>query len=202
MKIGIYGSSFNPITFGHLWTANTVAKRTGLDKVILLPSSQKRVDKEIVTRDCHRIEMLKLAAEGNPLFEIDDFEMKAPAGKHYTLFTMNHYREKFPEAELFFMMGADLLPGLPKWSYGEELIKTTKFIVIERNGILMHEIIARNKLLRKYEQNFTLLYKGLVNEISSAYIREEFQMGGDPRYLLPDNVYHYIIENKVYMEVE
>lgn len=198
MRIGIYGSSFNPVTNGHLWSANTIAVREALDKIIFLPSSNKRRDKEIQTEDHHRLEMLKLAVKENPRFELDDYEMKAIAGHHYTYNTMQHFREKYSADQLFFLMGADLLADLPQWTYANELIKSTKFIVIERGNILMHRVIAEVPLLRKYERNFTLLYKGLVNEISSSYIREEFQYGSDPRYLLPESVYHYIIENNVY----
>ena len=198
MRIGIYGSSFNPITNGHLWSANTIAQREELDKVILLPSSAKRRDKEIGITDSCRMEMLKLAIEGNNRFEVDDCELKAVAGKHYTYFTMEYFRDKYPKDELFFLMGADLLEDLPTWTYAEKLIPATTFIVIERNNILMHKIIAANRLLRKYEKKFILIYKGIVNEISSSYIREEFEEGRDPRYLLPDSVYQYIKEKGIY----
>lgn len=198
MRIGIYGSSFNPITNGHLWSANTIAVREELNKVIFLPSSSKRHDKHIETEDRHRMEMLKLAIQGNPRFELDDYEMKAIAGKHTTYFTMQHFKKVYPEDELFFVLGADILGELPTWTFASELIKTTKFIVIERGNLIMHRIIAEHPILRKYERNFTLIYKGLVNEISSSYIREEFENGGDPRYLLPDSVWQYIIKNNMY----
>jgi len=198
MRIGVYGSSFNPITNGHLWSANTIAVREALDKVIFLPTSNKRIDKDIQIEDLHRIEMLKLAVTENPRFELDDYEMKATVGNHYTYYTMQHFREKYPSDELFFLMGADILSQLPHWTYAKELIKSTKFIVIERGNIVMHRVIAEIPLLRKYERNFILIYKGLINEISSSYIREEFLYGNDPRYLLPESVYRYIIEKNVY----
>lgn len=198
MRIGIYGSSLDPITNGHLWSANTIAEREELDKVIFLPSSGKRLDKEITTSDEHRIAMLTLAIAENPLFDFSTYEMTAMPGKHYSYVTMDHFRDTFPNDELFFLMGADLLADLPDWIYSEKLIKTTKFIVIERNNLLMHKIIAGHPLLRKYERNFTLIYKGIVNEISSSYIRDEFNYGRDPRYLLPECVYHYIKEQNIY----
>lgn len=198
MRIGIYGSSLDPITNGHLWSANTIAEREELDKVIFLPSSAKRLDKEIATPDEHRVAMLTLAIAENPLFDFSTYEMTAMPGKHHSYATMEYFGEQFPHDELFFLMGADLLADLPEWTYGDKLIKKTKFIVIERNNLLMHKIIAEHPLLRKYERNFTLIYKGIVNEISSSYIREEFQYGRDPRYLLPESVYHYIKERNIY----
>jgi nicotinate-nucleotide adenylyltransferase len=200
MRIGIYGSSFNPPTNGHLWSGNTIAQREALDKVILLPSSSRRTDKNIGIADCHRMEMLRLAVADSNIFEIDDYEMKASPGKQYSYFTMEHFREKYPYDELFFLMGADLLAELPNWNYGEKLIMSTKFIVIERHNIAMGEIIAKTPMLRKYHRNFSLIYKGIVNEISSSYIREEFEGGADPRYLLPEAVYWYIKKNSIYLK--
>ncbi|WP_371372519.1 nicotinate (nicotinamide) nucleotide adenylyltransferase [Sporomusa aerivorans] len=198
MKVGIYGSSFNPITNGHLWTANTVADRQKLAKVIFLPSSSKRMDKSITTQDFHRLEMLKLAIAGNEKFEYSDYEMKANVGTYYTYYTMEYFKKLYPSAEVFFIMGADLLKEIPDWKYSEELIKNNRFIVMERNDINMYRVIAGSVLLRRYEQQFILMGKGIVNEISSSYIREEFEFGGDPRYLLPEAVYQYIRENQVY----
>jgi len=193
MRIGVYGSSLDPISNGHLWSANTIAQREELDKIIFLPSSAKRVDKDIKINDIHRIEMLKLAIEDTPLFDYDTYEMNAIAGKQYSFFTMEHLKQKYPNDELFFLMGADLLADLPKWQMGKQLIETNNFIVIERNNVLMHKVIAENPLLRKHEKRFTLIYKGLVNEISSSYIRDEFAYGGSPRYLMPEKVYNYIL---------
>lgn len=202
MRIGIYGSSFDPISNGHLWSGNTIAQREGLDKVIFLPSSNQRTDKDMNTSNFHRIEMLKLAIKDNPKFDYDTYEMDAPTGTHYSYFTMKHFKELYPNDELFFLMGADLLKDLPTWRYGEQFIADNKFIVIERNDIVMHKVIASEPLLRNYERHFTLIYKGIVNEISSSYIRDEFKYGGSPRYLMPDAVYNYIVENKLYIKGE
>lgn len=145
--------------------------------------------------------MIRLAIEGNEKFDIEDCELKVQPWKIYTYFTMKHLKEKYPNGKLYFMMGADLLAQLPEWKYGRELIAENKFIVIRRNNIDMHEVIASNKILRKYERNFILIYRGVDNNISSTYIREEFEMGNDPRYLMPEPVYHYIKKNGLYQKV-
>jgi nicotinate-nucleotide adenylyltransferase len=198
MKIGIYGSSLDPVTNMHLWTANTVAARQKLDKVIFLPTSKKRSDKCMQTNDLHRVEMLKLAIAENERFDFDDYEMKALAGTHYSYYTMKYFKEKYSKDEVFFVMGADILKNLPEWQLGEALIRDNQFIVMERNNINMYKVIAASPLLRRYEDHFKLMGKGFANEISSSYIREEFEFGGDPRYLLPEAVYRYIKENNVY----
>ncbi|KJB85858.1 nicotinate-nucleotide adenylyltransferase [Paenibacillus sp. E194] len=201
-KIGIYGSSFDPITNVHLWTASTVAHRCKLDKVIFLPCSSKRQDKQLNVSDEHRMIMVRVAIEGNDKFEVDDFEMNQPGWEIATYQTMKHFRAKYPNDEVYFIMGADLLVdiGEGKWKRAEELIRENKFIVMARDGINMLSAISKSPILRNADDGHTfhLIDKGLAMEISSSYIRDEFKMGGEPRYLVPDQVYDYIQINHLY----
>lgn len=201
-KIGIYGSSFDPVTNVHLWTASTVARRSNLDKVIFLPCSSKRKDKHLHTTDEHRLAMLTMALEDNSKFELDDYEMKQESWNIYTYHTMEHFRAQFPEDEVYFIMGADLLQDIAsgRWKFAEELISNNKFIIMARNGIDMLKTISGSALLRNHDDGsrFHLIDKGLAMEISSTYIRDEFSLGGEPRYLLPDKCYTYIKEHGIY----
>ena len=200
MRIGIYGSAFDPITYAHLWTAKTVANRRKLDKVIFVPSSNARGDKgRRLTDNEHRWNMLQLAIKNKPLFEADRVELDTLGCYHYTYYTMEYFKKKYPNDELFFIMGADNLESLSSWKFGEDLIKNNKFIVMARDNYNMLEIIAKDKMLRKYEmEHFDLLHKGLSMEISSSYIRDEISMGGDGEFLLPDVCMDYIKEHKLY----
>ncbi len=204
MKIGVYGSSFDPITNVHLWTASTICHRKRLDHVIFLPSSSKRRDKDLHISDKHRVKMIEMAIRDNPKFELNTYELTASIGKFHTYFTMEHLSKEYLNAELYFIMGADILADIAdgKWAYSEELVKNHKFIVMARDGIDMLATIARSSMLRNYDHDgrFELVDKGLSMEISSTYIREEFYRGGEPRYLLPDECYHYIKENNLYRE--
>lgn len=124
-KIGIYGSSFDPITNVHLWTASTVAHRCKLDKVIFLPCSSKRKDKIMQTSDEHRWNMVLMAIEDNDKFVADDYEMKQDAWNISTYQTLRYFKEKYPNDDIYFIMGADLLIdiGNGKWEHAEELVK-------------------------------------------------------------------------------
>jgi len=202
-KIGIYGSSFDPVTNVHLWTASTVAHRKKLDKVIFLPSSQKRIDKKPNIEDEHRVEMIRLAIKDNEKFELNTYELYVSPGKQYTYYTMEYFKQQYPDDELFFIMGADLLVDIAdnRWRFSEELVAQNQFIVMARDGINMLQTIAKSPLLRNYDDGrFHLLDKGLAMEISSTYIREEFSRGGEPRYLLPDECYQYIKKHQLYMK--
>ncbi|MFJ7921763.1 nicotinate-nucleotide adenylyltransferase [Lysinibacillus fusiformis] len=200
-RIGIYGSSFDPITNVHLWTASTVAHRCKLDKVIFLPCSNKRKDKTIKTEDRHRWNMLHLAIAKDDRFIADSYEMDQEGWNIYTYDTMKHFREKHPEDEIHFIMGADLLVdiGAGLWKKGDALVAENKFIVMARHGVDMLSTISRSPILRNNDDGrFHLIDKGLAMEISSTYIREEFAMGGEPRYLLPNACYGYIKEHHLY----
>lgn len=201
-KIGIYGSSFDPITNVHLWTASTVAHRCKLDKVIFLPCSNKRPDKAMNVSDENRWNMILLAIAGNDKFVPDDYEMKQAGWEIATYLTLQHFKNKFPDDEIYFIMGADLLLdiGAGKWKKSEELIRENKFIVMARDGINMLSAISKSPILRNADDGHTfhLIDKGLAMEISSTYIREEFRLGGEPRYLVPDNCYNYIKNHQLY----
>jgi len=210
MKIGIYGSSFDPITNVHLWTASTVAHRCKLDLVVFLPCANNRIEKKMKTDDQHRLKMVEMAISDNPKFILDDFEINKKAGtaKQFTYFTMEYFKKKYPDADVYFIMGADLLRDIDnqdvpvhlRWKYREELIAENKFIVMARDGIDMLKEISKSPILRNHDDGtrFHLMDKGLNMEISSSYIREEFKMGGEPRYLLPEACYDYIKENNLY----
>jgi len=199
-NIGVYGSSFDPITNVHLWTASTIAHRCQLDQVIFLPSSSLRKDKKINIEDEHRWNMVQLAIQGNEKFFADDYEMKQDAWKISTYETLKYYKRKYPKDDIYFIMGADLLVdiGEGKWGNSEALVKENKFIVMAREGVDMLKAISRSPILRNHDENFRLIDKGLAMEISSTYIREEFALGGEPRYLLPESCYEYIRNHSLY----
>src|SRR5699024_5412710 len=160
MKIGIYGSSFDPLTNVHLWTASTVLHRAKLDKVIFLPSASNRADKQLQTGDEHRWNMIQLAIKDNSLFVADDYElsMRAGIGKQYTVYTMEYFKSKFPNDDIYFIMGADVLrdvvnqdvPTNRRWHMRDKLIRSNKFIVMARDGIDMTKVISRSPLLRNH----------------------------------------------------
>jgi len=190
-----------------MFTAAAVASRKRLDKVYFTPCSSMRRDKILQTEDRHRVKMLELALGtcknktnrfGEPLFEISLVEMNALPGETYTYDTMEHFRKQFPDDEIFFIMGADLLEGLSRWGNAEKLVKNHKFIVMSREGYHMDDLIAKDPLLRNNDENFLTMSKGISMGISSSYIRGEIRNGGDPSFLLPDLVLDYIYKNQLY----
>lgn len=188
----------------------SVLHRAKLDKVIFLPSAGNRADKQLQTEDEHRWNMIQLAIQDNLLFLADDYElsMRAGIGKQYTFYTMEYFKSTFPNDEIFFIMGADVLrdidnqdvPHYMRWRMRDKLIRSNKFIVMARDGIDMTKVISKSPLLRNHDDGsrFHLIDKGLAMEISSSYIRQEFALDGEPRYLLPESCYQYILKHNLY----
>jgi nicotinate-nucleotide adenylyltransferase len=147
--------------------------------------------------------MLHFAIENNEKFIADDYEMNQNAWNISTYETLKYFKSKYKQDTIYFIMGADLLIdiGNGKWGNSDLLVKENKFIVMARNGINMLKAISTSPILRNNDdgETFHLIDKGLAMEISSSYIRDEFSLGGDPRYLLPEACYRYIKEQSLYI---
>lgn len=199
MRIGIFGSAFDPVTNGHLWAAKTAMRCMELDKVIFVPSSDQRGDKNRkLSSNIHRLNMVNLAIKNQRGFEANDIEMNSPADKQFTYYTMEHFKEN-PNDEIFFIMGADNLIDIKRWCRYEELVERNKFIVLSRNCYDMQEIIKENSILSRFRENFYLINRGYGLDISSSFIRHEFENGNNPNEFLPMRCYDYIIENRLYL---
>lgn len=198
-KYGVFGSACDPITIGHLVTMDIVIDRRNLDGMILVPSSDKRRDKDrILTPNKHRLEMVKLAVADHDKIQVNTIEMDAVGWETYTFETMRKLKEQYPNDELFFVMGADNLVHLTKWHKGKELIETNKFIVMGREGYDMSDIIAKDSFLIKHEDRFDCLSKGVNIETSSTLIRSRIRDGLSVRYLVPQAALEYALEHNLY----
>lgn len=146
--------------------------------------------------------MLKLAVEDNPAFTISMIEMQRTDGKTYTYDTFRELNKKYPETEFYFIIGADSLFYLHKWSHFEELLRGMVFLVAPRGG-QMHTMEKMEELAAEYKKNYQArigFIKMPLIEISSTLIREKAEKGLAVRYYLPEKVEKYIRKNNVYGE--
>ena len=136
MKIGIYGGTFNPPHLGHQAAAETAVRVLGLDKLILIPAAvppHKQLP-EHTPDNKHRVEMtLKMADAMNMpgVVEVSDMEMQRE-GKSYTADTLRIIKERYPEAELWLLMGTDMFLTLHLWHQPEEVLKLAKICAFGR----------------------------------------------------------------------
>jgi nicotinate-nucleotide adenylyltransferase len=137
-RIGIFGGSFDPIHNGHVQIVKDAHDQLGLDRVFLVPSYRNPLKPEMTTSPKHRVAMMRLALQGLTFTRISRFELTR-RGKSFTIRTIRHFRKRFGnKAELYFIMGNDLLPQLRRWKQIHELFKLCFFAVAHRSGEPAH----------------------------------------------------------------
>ncbi|EGV00317.1 putative nicotinate-nucleotide adenylyltransferase [Mycoplasmopsis columbina SF7] len=160
MKIALFGGSFNPIHNGHLKIAKEAIKQLNLDKLIFVPAAKNPFKKkEAIASNEDRLKMLELALEKEEKMEISLFELKR-GGVSYTFETIRYFKRKFPQDELFFIMGSDLLPKLNKWEHIDEISQSCKLVAFRRSKEI-------NKINAK-KYNVQILKNELQEESSTA----------------------------------
>lgn len=194
-RIGILGGTFDPVHIGHLQMAENAMKTFSLDEVRFVPAyaPPHKTDKEDNAKD--RLAMLTAALEGNPDFTVDLREMQAKKMR-YSYETVCSFREDFPQAELFFIIGEDSLMDIRTWHRWQELLEMIPLIVCAREGV-SGDLLLQARALND-EGYRVLIAKGPSVRISSTYIRQAFTEGQDVRYFLPGTVYDYIAARRLY----
>jgi nicotinate-nucleotide adenylyltransferase len=216
LKLGILGGTFNPIHYGHLAAAEEISNRLGFERVLFVPSFiPPHKQEEDVPSVIHRMEMVRLAIAGNPLFEPSDIEIRR-GGMSYTIDTIETLRQTEREAELYFITGLDSFLDIQTWDRWERLMTLCSFVVLSRPGYRFQEL-SRIDFMKCAEEEFVALDQGSraqtvvhsgeyavflemipLYDISSTDIRKRIKEGRSIKYLLPDAVETYIIKNKLY----
>ena len=134
MKLGLLGGSFDPVHFGHLLVAQAALEELGLTRLFFIPVAQSPFKPQSQPTPANeRLRLLRLALAGKTNCEIDDQEIKR-GGISYTIDTARDYRRRFPQSELFYLIGADHVSELPKWREASELARLLQFVAIPRPG--------------------------------------------------------------------
>jgi len=163
MKIGIFGGCFNPPHKMHKNIAIRLVEYGYLDKVIFVPTGNDYQKNELIDVE-KRYEMLRLLIQNIPYFRVSRFET---TGGKVTFQTLNYFKEKYPDDEIYFICGSDNLKELDTWDLYEEILKQYQVLVITRNHDKTNEIIEKYK---KY-QNHIIIGEIDESDISSTVIR-------------------------------
>ena len=189
MKLGILGGTFNPIHLGHLILAEEARQRLALDKVIFVPSFlPPHKDNGLILDADDRYKMICLATEKNKFFETSDIEIKRK-GKSYTIDTLNEFKKEYPDSELFFIIGSDVIKDLPQWQDIKEVERLVKFVIATRPGYPLKDIQEEDALLVQIQ----------ALDISAYEIRRRIKGKLSIRYLVPEDVRQYIIKRRLYV---
>lgn len=195
-QIGLLGGSFNPIHHAHLFSAEAAAAALGLERVLLIPAHQSPLKASIPVATDHRVAMARLAAAGNPLLEVSTVDVDRPPPS-YTVETVTLLGKRYPDAELYLILGLDALPELLEWREPERLLDLCRVIVLSRPGYRLAMPPAVTSRLGARARRVHLHPIPELN-ISSTDLRRRFQMHEPVRYLLPEAVERYIREHELY----
>lgn len=186
MRIGLLGGTFDPVHHGHLVVAQAALEELELDEVRLLVASDPWM-KEETTPAPVRVELCRLAVADNDELEVDDRECRRD-GPTYTYDTLLELRAEQPEAELFFLLGADAAQWLGSWHRSEGLFGLARFVVVNRPG---HDVPD------DLPQGVELLEVPPM-DVSSTQLRELAGRGRSLRYLVPEAARRRIGEYGLY----
>jgi nicotinate-nucleotide adenylyltransferase len=195
-RIGILGGSFNPIHHAHLFTAEVVAAGFHLDRVLLIPAAQSPLKQQSTVPAAHRVEMVRLAAAGNPLLEVSTIEIDRPPPS-YMVDTLALLRSQYAAAELYLILGMDALVDLLEWRAPAHLLDLAQIVAVSRPGFDLVVPSALNEALG-HRADRILLQPMPKLEISSTDIRRRLAQGEPVRYLLPDSVERYLRTHRLY----
>ena len=141
MKLGLYGSAFNPIHRCHLLVAETARSRLGLETVLFIPTGDPphKPPSEFIPA-AHRLEMVRLAIEPHPSFQVSDIETARPE-KSYTIDTVRQLQMIHPaDTRFIFIIGLDAFKEIPGWKEPERLLALCEFAVVSRPGCLFKSL--------------------------------------------------------------
>tara|TARA_R110000868_G_scaffold73210_1_gene212638 strand:- start:298 stop:894 length:597 start_codon:yes stop_codon:yes gene_type:complete len=196
MKIGLYFGTFNPIHVGHLIIANHMAEHSDLDQVwmVVTPHNPHK-KKSTLLDDFHRLHMVHLATAEFDKIKPSDIEFKL-SQPNYTVNTLVHLEEKYPNHEFSLIMGEDNLKSLHKWKNYEVILQNHDIYVYPRLDAKGQTEEATNLELKNHSKIHII--DAPVVEISSTFIRNNIKEGKNIQPLLPAKVWEYIDHNIFY----
>jgi nicotinate-nucleotide adenylyltransferase len=223
--IGLFGGSFDPVHLGHLLVAQAAREELSLTRLYFIPAAKSPFKPERApTPAPQRLRLLRLALAARTWCEIDDQEIRR-GGLSYTIDTVRDYSRRFPKAQLFYLIGADHAPQLPKWREARELARLVEFVVIPRpqpEGTLVafggdtqlsplsaaegEAEISGNPLPPSARRTDPVpapfrgrLLRGFPLGVSSSQIRERVKVGAPIDHLVPAAVAEAIHNNRLYL---
>lgn len=187
-RIGVMGGTFDPVHNGHLSAASEVRQHFDLDEVVFVPTGVP-YQKTGVTESEHRYLMTVIATASNPSFTVSRVDIDR-IGPTYTIDTLRDLRAERPDADLFFISGADAVAQIIDWKDAVELFELAHFVAVTRPG---HPLSVSGLP----EQDVSLLEVPAL-AISSTDCRSRVSRGFPVWYLVPDGVVQYISKHHLY----
>ena len=197
-RIGIYGGTFNPAHIGHLRGAEQAIEALNLDKLFLIPdriAPHKQIPSGSPSPE-QRLEMLCIAAAGNPKMVVSDIELKRE-GPSYSYITVEQIQELYPQAKIYLLMGTDMYLSFLTWRNPERILKKATLAVMSRGDKGEKAAIEQQKQVLAEMGYDSVVLENRVTVISSTQMRRllAFRCAGE---FLPQGVLDYIREKRLY----
>ncbi|MEO0795949.1 MAG: nicotinate-nucleotide adenylyltransferase [Verrucomicrobiota bacterium] len=192
MRIGIYGGSFDPIHHGHLLLAQDTCELAGLDHLYFIPAAQAPLKKSGppgATAE-QRVAMIQMAIESNPSFGLLTDEIDR-GGVSYTIDTLRLLHDRWPQDELFWLLGADQIAQLDDWRAIGEIAEIVTFLCLKRPGYGFEppRLVPAERMIEVSARQM---------ELSSSEIRERATDNRPLDFFLPPRLISYIKDNRLY----
>lgn len=195
MRIGILGGTFDPIHVGHLAAARVALDCADLDRVLFIPSATPPHREPAIADPQQRLEMTRLAIEGEPGFEARDLEITR-GGRSYTADTVAELRRAHPDDELFLILGWDAARLFSTWRAWRSIRKAAQVVVVGRPGTGAPDRAALQAA--GLDPARTLLCRGLTPDISGSELRQRIARHEPVGEWLPEPVLRYIAAHRLY----
>ena len=195
MRLGVLGGTFDPVHVGHLVLGEAAREELALERVLFVPAGQpwRKTGQEITAGE-QRLEMLRLAVDDNPAFEVVELELQR-LGPSYTADTLAELRGRHPDADLYLILGEDALADLPDWRDPNRILDLATLAVARRptrsgpGGCIEAPPNVGGH---------TIWLTMPVLAVSASDIRERVREGLSIRYLVPEAVRNYIEDHCLY----
>ncbi len=186
----MYGGSFDPLHLGHLLVAEAALEEIGLDRLVFIPAAQSPFKPGTVPAPAQtRLRMLRAALAGKTKFDVDPIEV-VRGGVSFSIDTVREYQRRNPGTDLFWLIGADHVPTLPKWRDADALAEALTFVVIPRPGEPPATLPPPWRLIH---------LRGWPLKVSSSEIRERVRKGLQVDHLVPAHVAEVIGREGLYL---
>ncbi len=213
MHIGIFGGTFNPVHYGHLFVADMARDAFSMDRVLFVPSSLPPHKNTVPVANAEdRLKMVGIAIEDNPDYDVLDVEIKRK-GRSYSIETLRYLKDRYgTQTDISFILGWDSFKDIVTWKDYKELFTLSNFVVVSRSGhneMSIHECLPvevsrdfcyddKKKLYMHTSNHFIVYLDTPLIEISSTMIRERLAQGRTVRYFMPRGVGEYITRHSIY----
>jgi len=191
MKIGLYFGTFNPIHVGHLIIANHLAEYTDLEQIWMVVTPHNPLkQKSTLLDDYHRLHLVRLATEDYPKIKPSDVEFKLPQ-PNYTVNTLAHLLEKYPQHDFSLIMGEDNLKSFHKWKNYD--------YILQNHDIYIYPRVSEEAENLEFKDHPRIhIVDAPIVEISSTFIRDNIKNKKNIQPLLPHKVWEYLDYNNFY----